>query len=317
MRYRFAWFVWAILAALLAVPTLQGHVPRTEAAGTTYEDAFHIDEFDKSWVFYGALQAGEQRIYRIEAQEGDSLYAVLQTPPGASAVPRMSIVGLGWNETAPPDAPPGLTARHLPMHIELGFEPFTPTALRTTAEIETSLPAGIHYLVLTSEDAAPYSLGLGKREAFTPFEWLAIPADRIQIHDWAGQPIVLAFLGELVAIVGVGALAVYQKETRPHALLRWTATALFAGSGMTVMLQTFIGLGWSGWSNGAIVALVLAAINGLVAWGAWRTTAAHSRRNRILAGGLSVVGLATWSGLYIGPLALIAWLAWPTTRSQP
>lgn len=299
---------WWLL--LLLIPAAQAHVPAFGAAGTTPETAFHVDDASKSWVFFEDAAVGD-RWYRFDAPEGE-LFLSLSVPPAQASRPALWLVGPGLPEPAPPGSPAGATALRIETVDELGVEPFTPVALRTIAQWRQTTPDEGAYMVLVrSQDAGAFGLAIGARESFTPIEWIRVPVDRISIQDWAGVPVLFAFLGEAIAAVAVAVACRREARSEPRRFVGHLGAGIVAGSAATTLILTAIAVGQAGAGAGIAIPIILAAA--AIGIGAWRSVSSEGRR---WAGvGWGAAGLAAWAGLWLGPALLLAWSVWPGRRT--
>ncbi len=289
---------------VLLVGTASAHVPAFDEAGSSYSTAFHVDEPTKSWVFYDEL-AGDQHWFVFEMTEGETLFVSLSLPANEAGRPTLWVMGPGFNGTAPDGAPEGLGAVQAEARDELGVEPFSPLAMRSSAEWRGAAPGSGTFYVLV-EGRATYSLAIGARESFTPVEWATIPVERVAIQAWAGIPWPLAVLGEATALV-VALVVVRRTGLAAREALGMTAAATIAGSGATVTILAVIAAVQAGPSLALIVPAIFALLAVGVGFGAHR---AVKQGRWLTAIGWSVAAVVVWAGLLVGPLMLAAWALW-------
>ncbi len=300
----------ALLVGLLLVGTASAHVPSFAEAGASPETAFHVDDPTKSWVFYGELDDA-QHWFVFEMEQGEDLSASLHLPPKEPGRPTLWIVGPGFDGPAPEGAPEGMGSLQATLKDEVSIEPFSPLAMRQTAQWREPAPAtGTFYLLV--EGTATYSLGLGARESFTPAEWATIPVERIAIQDWGGVPWPLAVVGE---VLGLGAAAVYVRRAGlgPARSFGVLAAGLVAGTSVTwVVLGTAAAV-----QAGPSLALLVPTVFGLLALGAGYGAFRSVLGKRWLASALWALGsVVVWAGLLVGPAALAGWAAWHAWRQR-
>lgn len=285
----------AISLLCLVIPAA-AHVPVVGGGGDSLENAYLIAEPKKSWVHYGAVLPGESRFFAFNVQTSLELYAALHTPVRESAIPHLVLIEADGSST------------QAPTDLSWGYEPFTPSALREVAEFEQVLGPGTYFLRIDGDPTREtnFALAIGRQETFTAIEWARVPADRIGIHTWEGQPFVMTILGELIGFLVAGT---YWWRGGKNAIsgIRWSAVGVLGGSGLTVLFQGFAALRWSGWSNGFLVTLALVAVSAGFTYAVWRITRETSPRRRMAVLVLALVAPFLWTGLYAGSLLLLGW----------
>ncbi len=304
MAMRAAWLV------LLLVPAATAHVPSFNEAGATPESAFVIDDPTKSWVFYDTLEG--QHWFRFDMEQGTTLFASISLPAREVGRPSLWIVGPGFTEVGPAGTPGNLGAVQAEARDELSIEPFTPLAMRSTAEWRGEAPAsGTYYVVVEAAGPVDYSVAIGSRESFTPVEWITVPVERIAIQAWGGVPPILAVAGE---ILGAAAAGVLVWKTRPgwRGAVGLVAAGIVAGTSLSTIVLATIAAAEAGPSGALAIPFAFALAAAGVGFGALR---AVQRGRWRAAMGWAAAALVAWAGLVIGSVLLVGWALWE--RLQP
>ncbi len=289
----------AAIACLLLAGTSQAHVPGFGAGGTSQEDAYHVDDPTKSWVFFGEMSAG-QRWFRIALDAGDELFLSLSLPAKETARPTLWLVEEGQS----------FPGRAVPAMEDLGIEPFTPVALRTVAELREPVDRSVVlYAVVESDTATSYGLAVGGRESFTPVEWIRVPVDRIAIQSWAGIPALAAVAGELIALTAV---VTRFRSNDPRIMIGRTGAAMVIGSAGTTLLLVSIAIVQAGLALGVVIPVVLAAA--AIALGLVAYRAVNAQRAWWIALLCATGALVLWAGLLAGPILLAIYAGWTAVR---
>ncbi len=294
-----------IAAALLFIPIAAAHVPTFNEAGTSPGTAFQVENPTKSWVFYDTL-AGGQHWFRLHMQEGETIVSSLSLPANEEGRPALWILGPGLEGHGPNGTPPGMGGIRAEAQDVLSIEPFTPLAMRATAEWRGQAPTtGTYYVVV--EGQADYALAIGGRESFTPWEWITVPVERVAIQQWSGVAWPLAIVGEGI---GVTAAAVYARRRQvagPQSIGLLGAGAI-AGTGFTTALLATIAAAHAGPSTALLVPALFAGMALAVGYGASRSVRGEPRWGSTLLWALAA--LVAWAGLIVGPIALAGSAAW-------
>jgi hypothetical protein len=297
---------------LLLAPIASAHVPTFNEAGASLATAFEIDNPTKSWVFYDELSGDEQNWFRFHLDAGDELFASLSLPPDEPGRPQLWILGPGLNGTGPARTPDGLRGQQAEPRNALGVEPFSPLAMRSTAEWrERATDSGTYYVVVQGEST--YSLAIGSRESFTPVEWLTIPIERIAIQQWGGVPWPFAILGE---VLGLGAAIWYarRKSLELRATVGVVGAGIIAGTAATTLLLAAIAVSKANLTIGIIIPIAFAFAAFGVGYAAFRAVSRPAQWwvAMLWAG----AGLVIWAGMLIGPAILAGWAGWQGFASR-
>lgn len=195
------------------------------------------------------------------------------------------------------------------------YEPFTPASYYYLADFDRELQSdGTYYFAIyDSTREGRLGIAVGYKEEFTLVEWLRIPLDVIDIHQWEGQTLAFIIAPMLVTFaVGFG-IIVWKWGGVPGArrLIGILAGLLYLGSGVVILVQMIIALNGAAYDSLAILTLLFVLIPLLLGMALLKKLGlkedALSRRDRLIVLGLAALGLFSWSGLLIGPfLAALA-----------
>ncbi|WAI02165.1 hypothetical protein [Methanogenium organophilum] len=315
-------------------------------------------------VYGDLAGAGDVRYYRMEMAAGDELRLSLFTPDGGAAfVPGLVVMGPGLSSagTAPlfvemhhhddehrdeeeihhmdeihhtadetgsgsGGEPKEYGAVVIKGTVPAGamFEPFTPSALYSTAAYSHRVTEpGTWYVAVyapeTSAAGGNFGLAIGYREEFTLWEWLLVPFSVAGIHRWEGQSWAL-ILGPLVVTVIAGFGLIYWWRRRggkagpvingPYGWLAVTAGLLYLGTAMMLLVQTLLALAKTGPAATVILPAVYITVAILPGWFALhsglQSTGWGTKTGGILMIAVGIVGLFLWAGLLAGPACAFA-----------
>jgi hypothetical protein len=146
------------------------------------------------------------------------------------------------------------------------------------------------------------------KEEFALVEWLRIPLDVLDIHQWEGQSLVFIITPMLVTFaIGFG-IIVWKVRAMPRTrnLIGISAGLLYLGSGVLMLVQMIIALHGAVYDSLAILTLLFVLTPLLLGIAVLKKIGlkekALSRRDRLQILGLATLGLLSWSGLLIGPI---------------
>jgi len=326
----------AILAILLVnlmllVSPAVAHTPLEPGDNEELETATVVTDPTKSWAAYAELHEEEEaQYYRLDLKKGERLKAMLYIPiPEKGFKPNLVIIGPGIpsQDTIPeyvevPDGA-GVALVEAQEAAVPGYEPFTPSSYYYLAEFDLEIPVpGEYFIAVYAPDrGGRYGLAIGYREEFGVDEWLLIPLDVINIHQWEGQSPAF-ILAPIVAALAAGLLPiVWFKRHLLRTFRFWLAALaglLYIGSGLSTLVQMFIALSSAPFDPSAALTLVFAVLPillgiGILKLGA-KETMTIKTRSLIVLFGLS--GLIVWAGVLVGPVLAFVASVLPTFRTR-
>jgi hypothetical protein len=333
----------ACAVLLLTCSTALAHVPQFAEGGTTLETATAVDQPSTSWVYYGTIQPGEARYYRLDLAAGDRLYVQLLTPregpwPGLAVMgPDLAGVVPGSSPQATPPGfvtvPPGSEVIVEPSGDATSgtgdtaeYEPFTPGAYwyPATVDVRVAAPGSYYAAVFSEAYSGPYGIAVGYEEKYTIPAWIRLPADLLTIYAWDGGWAMALVPAILVLIIGM-ALVVWrvrarrQKASPPNWLALAAGVCCFTTS-VTVLAQMLRAAGRSGFDPaiGITVFFILApaVIGGLLLWLGWRSREVPGIGTRIGFLVLGIAALVLLAGYFVGPALAIVAAAAPPYRAR-
>ncbi|MEM4657021.1 MAG: hypothetical protein QXX77_01200 [Candidatus Methanosuratincola sp.] len=306
-----------ILLITITIPPASAHSPIIAGGNESPDRAIVIYDPAKSWAVFSHLPEGATaQFYKLEINEGDRLYFTLQISPESRKSgfsPIVAIIGPGLPdrlESLPFEVPEGsglLLIKGTPAD-SASYEGFTPTVFYRVVSYSSPAPAtGAYYLAVFDENPGSYSLAIGYREEFTPYEWAMIPINQILIYLWSGQS-PIAVLAPMGLVVLVGVLLLLRRghfaETRhPSKVLVSVASLLYIGTGATILNQIVYASRWVelGPEVGITVAFaVLPVILGIAAIRKARNWS-QSAKDRLTVFAFGVLGILLWAGALVGP----------------
>ncbi len=324
MRLKLGKILALALLASLTAPVVLAHTPlKPGDENESLETAYEIPDPTKSWTLYRELhEGGEAQYYKMILEPGDRLLVSLYTPVGEDPafLPGLAVMGPGIEPSGTlPDfveAPSGMGVAVIepnrPERPE--YEPFTPASYYFVAsfEFDVSEQGAYHFAVYEPERGGRYGVAVGYREEFTLAEWLMIPLDVIGIHQWEGQPLWLILSPMIVALaLGFGLLlGMGRLSTRPLALIGATAGLLYLGGGLMTLMQMVLALIPASPGPSVVLTIVFVALPIILGLVLLRKVlgvrGGVTLRDRAVIALLSLLGVATWAGLLVGPsLALL------------
>jgi len=304
----------------LVVPTVLAHTPlKPGHENNTLESAVDIPNPTKSWTLYRNLhEANEPEYFTLQLKAGERLKISLYTPRAEDPnfLPTLVVMGpeITSNHTLPEflDVPndAGFMVIHAQRQEKPEYEPFTPTSYFYLADFERAIQSDGTYYFTVYDPAREGRLGIavGYKEEFALIEWLRIPLDVLDIHQWEGQSLVFIITPMLVTFaIGFG-IIVWKVGAMPRTrnLIGISAGLLYLGSGVLMLVQMIIALHGAVYDSLAILTLLFVLTPLLLGIAVLKKIGlkekALSRRDRLQILGLATLGLLSWSGLLIGPI---------------
>lgn len=307
-----------LLLTIVFVPAVSAHSPVFSEGNDTLESAHQINDPEKSWVMYGHLQEGESDYYKMNIEEGQTISLKMIIPPeyfDHGFIPEMTLIG------------PGLPSDSLELKADFPddgaitvegtkvsspeYEPFTPSASYTVAELEIKAPqSGEYYIQIFDNEhlSGNYGLTIGERESFTLKEWLTIPLNSIKIYHWEGQGILEIFAVAIITFAGGLAIMLLRKTPEKNRLwiLATIGGLLLIASGFSFLYQMIWSLVQSGIDTMVWVTPIFIAIPIILGLLAIRTSEKKfSKRTRLYLFLIGIISLFLWGGWIIGPIMLM------------
>lgn len=323
--------VAAVLMLLIAVTvTVEAHVPGFSGGNESLEEATHVDDPTKSWVFYSDLHdGGTTQYYSLSMKQGERIFVSLTVPQhytDQGFLPSMVLMGpgIGDNGTPPSNVqvPEGSGVKvitgHLPESPE--YEPFSPSAFYQLGEVSVEAPQDGDYYIAVYDEATGgnFALAIGQRESFTAEEWLLVPVSSIGIYLWEGQNLLTVLAPPVLAFLAGLAIMLLASRRRLQPIDALWALATGAGLLMLASAASLINqMAWSLSQTGAEVTMAVTVIfiTLALALGFSALRVAHRERpmskvrssSRIVLLAIGGLGLLLWAGGIIGPvIAIIA-----------
>ncbi|KON29380.1 hypothetical protein AC482_06645 [miscellaneous Crenarchaeota group-15 archaeon DG-45] len=319
---------------ITSVPAVFAHTPlKPGEENNSLDTAFNIPNPTKSWTLYRELhEAGEAEYFKLRLHEGDKFVVSVYTPRSAesSFIPNLIAMGPSIEQHSlvpstievPEGAEATLIEGSRPEVPE--YEPFTPASYYFTAEYRADVRVeGDYYFAVYSDDGeGRYGVAVGYVETFTLMEWLMIPLDVIGIHQWEGQPLA-SILAPMALTLALGLIILFWKLKTVGGVANFLgvlAGLLYIGSGFMLFTQTFIALIGAISTSLVIMTLVLAmlpvVLGGLLLRKMVSYNVPWTVRDRVIMAVFSILGLALWAGLLVGPILVIVVSILPRARSQ-
>lgn len=327
MRPWLGWSLAIIATIMVAFPVVSAHSPQFSGDNESLDGAKTVDEPTKSWVIYNTLhEGGEAQYYKMEFREGEEITVMLTVPPDYADkgfVPGMVMMGPGLvdNGTLPVyvEKVPGAGIHVFPGTLppRADYEPFSPSAIVTVADVFVTAPQNGTYYIAVCDDftGGNYGLAIGSRESFTVEEWLLIPFDSYRIYLWEGQqtwaviaPSIVTFF---LAVAMMGAIS----RRRGGIDIMWCiltfSGALMMASATMLIYQMIYAVSQSDLTDLLAVTVFIAGIGAMLGFVTFKiayqdrrlTMVRVSTRTWLIV--IFIVGLATWAGWVVGP-ALVA-----------
>lgn len=318
-----------LIIALLMVPivVVSGHVPIFPGSNQSLETAQNIQDPTKSWaVFTDLPNGGETQYYRLDMQAGQTITLELNEPKSSADrgfVPTMALMGPGLETNGSPPSyvqrpnGSGVIVAGGSLPNQLGYEPFSPSALYDVGDIVITAPqTGTYYVAVYNNDTGGhYGLAVGERETFTFSEWVFIPIDQLSVYLWEGQSLLSIILpimvgGALAIILAYLSLRNKHRTTDIWGMMMIAVAALTLGSAVGLVYQTAFSLSLTGWDASAILSTLFIVAGGLLSFFAIRSALrirdGHVKKwARVGAIAIGVVAMFVWAGFIVGPVLAI------------
>lgn len=322
-RLAFVWFLLFVFCLSFFAPKVWAHTPLSPIDEIhSLDTAFDVPNPTKSWTLYRELHhGGEAEYYKLHLHPGErlkiSLY-VKEIEGGFSPHLILMAEALTMTNTLPIfiEKPAGFNATIIEPSIpeDREYEPFTPTSYYYLIDVDHVVSVeGDYYVVVYEPNAieGKYGIAIGYKEEFTLSEWLLIPFDVINIHQWEGQSLIV-ILAPLVLSLVLGLFLLVWKGFTNHSLLRVmgsVAGLLYFGSGLMVLMQMIIALAGAPFSSTSALTIVFVALPLLLGYFLLRKILRFegelALKDRIVLISLGLAGLFLWAGLLVGPILLI------------
>lgn len=321
--------LFLLLSSILLATPASAHVPLQPDDNESLETATVVFNPTKSWAIYAELhEGGEAQYYRLDLKEGERLRAMLYIPLGEKGFkPNLVIIG------------PGIAAQdEVPEYVEVPeeagvvlleadeaalpeYEPFTPSSYYYLADfdLEISAPGEYFIAIYEPDSGGNYGLAIGYKESFELDEWLLVPIDALDIHQWEGQSLAL-ILAPVVATVATGLfIFLWLKKDLFRTVRIWIASLaglLYIGSGFMTLVQMFIALSSTAVDASVVLTMVFVTLPillglGILMFGAKETV---TFRARVIVALFALLGLFAWAGLLIGPLLAFVASIFPSSQ---
>ena len=315
----------ALIAVMFAmvVPSASAHTPlKPEHENHTLETALEIPNPTKSWTLYRELhEANEPEYFKLQLKAGERLKISLYLPTTADPMflPTLIVIGSGITSDdilpefidIPQDAGFVVIQAQRPEKPE--YEPFTPTSYFYLADFDKEVQTDGTYYFAIYESTGEGRLGIavGYKEEFTLVEWLRIPLDVIEIHQWEGQSLIFVIAPVLVTLV-IGFTVIVWKfglVRNARSVLGILAGLLYLGSGVMMLVQMILALNGAVYNLLVILTIIFVLIPILLGVVIIRKIGLNAKtaslRDRIIILVLAALGLFSWSGLLIGPVLVL------------
>jgi len=320
---RFAILLFAFVSLSCLVSSAAAHTPLTPAEEIhSLDTAFEVPNPTKSWTLYRELHnEGEAEYYKLQLDVGERLRVSIYTKEiDGNFAPNLIIMAenLPTDNSLPDyiEIPEGFGAKLVKSSIpdQPEYEPFTPASYYYLADVdETISNEGDYYLVVYEPnlEEGKYGIAIGYKEEFTLSEWLLIPIDVINIHQWEGQSLILILMPLMLSVIlGLGLL--FWKSLVKLDLFNIVGVfsgLLYVGSGLMTFMQMLLALYGSFFNSIVILTLVFIAFPLVLGCFLLKKTISLKGnltiRDRVVFVVFGLVGLFTWSGLLLGPCLAI------------
>ena len=325
MNRRMLLLLTIIVSLSFVVVLADAHIPIVPDDGTTLATATEVVDPWKSWFYYSTLDAGEIHYYYFEATEGERIRFMLNVPipegdrgftPGLVLM-GPSVTDQGTHPTGL-DVPVGAGVMVIPASpLEAEYEGFTPLSQYMVVDLNMSAPAtGTYYIaVYEGVTTGRYAFVTGYVEAYNILQWITVPSMAITIIMWSGQHLLLILLPMLLPLIlGLALLAkrnrgAFSKENA-LTLIGTMGGLLFLGSSLSFFYQMILSLLRAAYNWTAILSVVFATIPLILGLAVLQIVKSEDwERKRSLKISLIVLGVIApfvWTGLYLGPVLVIA-----------
>ena len=324
--------VVSILCGLALFSNVLAHTPlKPDEENHSIATAFEISNPTKSWTLYRELhEEGEADYYKLQLEPGErlvlSIYASKAEDPNFA--PYLAVIGadIPQNDSVPDfiEVPEGagVTVIQSLRPDKPEYEPFTPSSYFYLIDFEKEIQnSETYYLAIyQTTSSGRYGMAVGFKEEFTILEWLKIPLDVIEIHQWELQPLYLILAPLIITILAGFVLFFwrYKNKLTFFGILGTVAGFFYLGSGFMILIQTIIALNGSANNSLAFVTAIFVLIPFLLGFVLLRKIIRIeleiSKRDRLVLVIIGVLGLFFWSGLFLGPLLTVLAAVYPYNK---
>ncbi|MFC1894137.1 hypothetical protein ACFLYR_09045 [Chloroflexota bacterium] len=337
MRFIVVTSILLVTLVLAPATAVLAHSPVFPEENHDPSTAYEINDPAKSWAIYTWLEGeGIADYYRFTISEGDKIQVSLivpERPSHSGFLPSFALMGpdLTKNDNIPDymevPADYGIIVVDGTDPDKAVYEPFTPGWFYEVSSLTMDAPKdGTYYVAVFNpelhddthnhiHEADSYAIIVGYVEEFTPLELILIPYRVQEIYVWEGQSRFIAFLPLLLVII-VGGVIAYRRSKRgkhPRGISKWFAAfggLAFIGTAMGTTYQILLAFNYTGITAEAVITLLIVIVSiilGLLTLRfALRSKPKLTIWRRVGLVAIGMIALFTWSGLYMGPVLLIA-----------
>ncbi len=322
-----------IFLLFLFVPIVSAHTPlKPTVENNSLDTAFNIPNPTKSWTLYREIhEKGESEYFKLHLHEGERFVVSVYIPRNADTdfIPNLVIISPSIESQSqvpltievPDDVEATLIKGDQPEALE--YEPFTPTSYYFTADYRADITVeGDYYFgIYSDEGEGRYGIAVGYVETFTLIEWLMIPIDVINIHQWEGQS--LTFIRAPMALTLLLGLSLmfWKIKLKPTSsvtvFLGVLAGLTYIGSGLMTITQMLIALIGVASTSSFILTLVFSTLPALLGFLILRKIVKYNipwkKRDRLIFVVLGILGYILWAGILLGPSLIILVSVLPVT----
>jgi hypothetical protein len=314
-----------IFILFLFVPIVSAHTSlKPTVENNSLDTAFNIPNPTKSWTLYREIhEKGEAEYFKLHLNEGERLVVSVYIPRNADTDFIPNLVIMGQSIETQSKVP---TTIEVPDDVEstlikggrsktLEYEPFTPASYYFTADYHADITVeGDYYFVIYSDEGeGRYGIAVGYVETFTLIEWLMIPIDVINIHQWEGQSLFLILVPMVLTLFLGLALMFWKLKLKPTSsvtvFLGVLAGLLYIGSGLTTITQMSIALIGAASTSSSVLTLVFSTLPALLGFLILRKIVNYDiswkKRDRLIFVVLGILGYFLWAGILLGPSLII------------
>jgi len=315
------------ICSLVLFSNASAHTPlKPDEENHSIATAFEIPNPTKSWTLYRELhEEGEADYFKLQLEPGErlvvSIYTSKAEDPGFA--PYLAVIGpdIPLNDVVPDfiEVPEGagVTVLQSSRPDKPEYEPFTPSSYYYLVDYEREIQnSGTYYLAIYQQTSpGRYGMAVGYKEEFTILEWLKIPLDVIEIHQWEEQSLFL-ILAPLITTLSAGFVILiwrYKEKLTVFWVIGSVAGLLYLGTGFMILTQMIIALNGSIFNSLIILTVIFLLIPLLLGFALLRKITRIeeeiSMRDRLVWLAIGVLGLFMWAGLFLGPaLSILAGL---------
>ncbi len=323
MRYKIKKSLVFTFLFLLFVPIISAHTPlKLTEENNSLDTAFNIPNPTKSWTLYREIhEKGEAEYFKLHLHDGDRFVVSVYIPRNAESdfIPNLVIMGPIIEKHSPVpnliEVPDEVEATLIKgdRPDELEYEPFTPASYYFTADYRTDvIVEGDYYFVVYSDEGeGRYGVAVGYVETFTIVEWLMIPLDVIDIHQWEGQSLT-SILAPIALTLGIGLFLIFWKlkpTCNVAVFLGVLSSLLYIGSGLMMLTQMLIALIGATSTFSLVLTLVLSTLPVVLGFLILRKIIKYDipwrKRDRVIFLVFGILGYAMWAGLLLGPSLIV------------